>query len=107
MRENLIRGLVAEQYFDEIRVGRKAHDLFEELLDKRPRCTDVVFTHGDYCLPNIVIDSESEALSIGGGLALPTVIKTLHCGLIVSVKKPPPGGEGSMEVFSSSLGGSR
>jgi aminoglycoside phosphotransferase len=31
-------------------------DLYRELLDKRPDTEDLVFTHGDYCLPNILID---------------------------------------------------
>lgn len=51
------RGLVAEDEFDDIRYGRKATDLYRELLDTRPDTEDLVLTHGDYCLPNILIDS--------------------------------------------------
>lgn len=48
-------GLVDEDDFDDNRHGRKAVDLFEELLTTKPLDEDLVFTHGDYCLPNIMI----------------------------------------------------
>lgn len=50
--------LVDEEDFDDIRKGKKAGDLYEELLKKRPLTEDLVFTHGDYCLPNIIIDGK-------------------------------------------------
>jgi kanamycin kinase/aminoglycoside 3'-phosphotransferase-2 len=49
-------GLVDEEDFDEVRKGLKARELFEELISKKPINEDLVFTHGDYCLPNIIID---------------------------------------------------
>lgn len=52
-----IKGLVGEDNFDDIRHGRKAADLFRELLITKPDKEDFVFTHGDYCLPNIIIDN--------------------------------------------------
>ena len=55
-RYNVVRGLVKEADFDDIRLGRLAVDVFEELLSKRPTEEDLVFTHGDYCLPNVMID---------------------------------------------------
>lgn len=51
------RGFVDEDDFDYIRQGRKVAELYRELLDKRPSAEDLVFTHGDYCLPNILIDN--------------------------------------------------
>ncbi|MGM0877843.1 MAG: APH(3') family aminoglycoside O-phosphotransferase [Bacillota bacterium] len=48
--------LVDEEDFDEVRKGLKARELFEELISKKPINEDLVFTHGDYCLPNIIID---------------------------------------------------
>jgi len=48
-------GLVDEEDFDESRLGRKAADLFQELQNKKPDTEDLVFTHGDYCMPNILI----------------------------------------------------
>lgn len=49
-------GLVDEEDFDELRKGLKARELFGELISKKPINEDLVFTHGDYCLPNIIID---------------------------------------------------
>jgi len=52
-----VNGLVDEDDFDDIRHGRKAVDLFQELLVAKPANEDLVFTHGDYCLPNIIINN--------------------------------------------------
>ena len=49
-------GLVDESDFDEERRQMRASKLFETLLKSRPASKDVVFTHGDYCLPNILIE---------------------------------------------------
>jgi len=53
-RERMINGFVEEADFDEERQGRTAADLFEELLATVPTDEDLVFTHGDYCLPNVI-----------------------------------------------------
>lgn len=62
-RQRLKDGLVDEADFDEKRLGRKAPDLFEELLRTRPASEDLVFTHGDYCLPNIIIQPDCRKIS--------------------------------------------
>ena len=49
--------------FDDERQGRTAQSAFEELLRTRPKSEDLVFTHGDYCLPNIFIDPQSWAIT--------------------------------------------
>lgn len=49
-------GLVDESDFDDRRLGMPVAELFEQLLRDRPESEDLVFTHGDYCLPNILID---------------------------------------------------
>ena len=46
--------LVNESDFDEQRKGRTAEDLFDELIKTKPFSEDLVFTHGDFCLPNII-----------------------------------------------------
>ncbi|WP_028608462.1 APH(3') family aminoglycoside O-phosphotransferase [Paenibacillus harenae] len=48
-------GLVDEDDFDSSRQGMKAAELYRELLARAPEEADLVFTHGDYCMPNIVI----------------------------------------------------
>jgi aminoglycoside 3'-phosphotransferase-2 len=48
-------GLVREDDFDDGRRGRSASDLFAELAANAPASEDRVFTHGDYCLPNVIL----------------------------------------------------
>jgi aminoglycoside phosphotransferase len=48
-------GLVDVYDFDEIRKGKDPNDLYKELVNNRPVTEDIVFTHGDYCLPNIIL----------------------------------------------------
>jgi len=55
--ERMISGLVEEEDFDEERQGRTAEDLFEELLATMPTDEDLVFTHGDYCVPNVILEN--------------------------------------------------
>ncbi len=52
----VINGLVDEDDFDPIRKGMKAVDLFQELMATKPKNEDLVFTHGDYTLHNIIIN---------------------------------------------------
>lgn len=54
-RRRMEQGLVDEADFDANRVGCRTRDLFVELLATRPPVEERVFTHGDYCLPNILI----------------------------------------------------
>jgi aminoglycoside phosphotransferase len=55
-RKRVQNKLVDEEDFDQIRLGLTPEELLKELLFKRPAMEDLVFTHGDYCLPNIIID---------------------------------------------------
>ena len=57
-RLRLIHDQVDESDFAEERQGQSAVLLFEQLLDTRPKEEDLVFTHGDYCLPNVIIERE-------------------------------------------------
>lgn len=50
--------LVDESDFDEVRRGKNARELFEELISKRPLHEELVFTHGDYCLPNVIVENK-------------------------------------------------
>lgn len=52
---NVKHNLVDESDFDNIRRGKTAEELYKELLLLKPSEEDLVFTHGDYCLPNIMI----------------------------------------------------
>lgn len=53
-------GDVREDDFDDIRAGRTAAELFAELLRSVPSDEDLVLTHGDFCLPNIILDRSSD-----------------------------------------------
>lgn len=57
-RERVRRGLVNEEDFDQERRGRRAADLLAELVRDRPEREDLVVTHGDACLPNVLVSGE-------------------------------------------------
>ncbi|HEX8036640.1 MAG TPA: APH(3') family aminoglycoside O-phosphotransferase [Ktedonobacterales bacterium] len=56
-------GAVDEEDFDESRLGKSVETLFEQLLSERPAEEDLVFTHGDFCLPNVLIDRAHNRVS--------------------------------------------
>lgn len=64
-RERTRLGLVDETDFDEARWGRRAEDLLAQLEALRPAVEDAVFTHGDYCLPNVVLRVDASEVSAG------------------------------------------
>jgi aminoglycoside 3'-phosphotransferase II len=49
-------GLVDEADFDPERQGRRAADLLEQLQRERPEEEELVLTHGDACLPNVIFE---------------------------------------------------
>jgi aminoglycoside phosphotransferase len=53
--ENIRRGFVDESDFDLENQGRSAEVIYEELVKKKPLPEDLVFTHGDLCLPNYLV----------------------------------------------------
>jgi aminoglycoside 3'-phosphotransferase-2 len=55
-KARLFAGRVDEDDFDEARLGRRAEDLFHELVETRPSTEVLVVTHGDACLPNFMAD---------------------------------------------------
>ncbi len=61
-QEHAQAGLVDESDFDEGRKGG-VQELLKQLLASQPKTEDSVFTHGDYCLPNILIDPSSMNIS--------------------------------------------
>jgi kanamycin kinase/aminoglycoside 3'-phosphotransferase-2 len=58
-RQRMKLGLVNETDFDERYHGMSAKELFKEVIDRRPTREDLVFTHGDFCLPNIILKDTS------------------------------------------------
>ena len=58
VRERILKGLIDESDFDEERQGRTAEDVFRELIETTPAEEDLVFTHGDYCMPNVILENK-------------------------------------------------
>ena len=56
-REHLLAGLIDEEDFDDSRLGQGAEAVFEQMLAARPDSEDLVVTHGDACLPNLLADN--------------------------------------------------
>jgi aminoglycoside 3'-phosphotransferase-2 len=52
----VVAGLVDVEDFDLDRLEDTPTTIYQRLLAERPTTEDLVFTHGDYCLPNILID---------------------------------------------------
>jgi len=62
--ERVDAGLVDESEFDLARLGRDAIDVFDELAAGGLRAAleenlDLVVCHGDFCLPNVLVDPET------------------------------------------------
>lgn len=54
-RRRVIANLVDESDFDDVRAGRSATEILAELVATTPPREDLVITHGDFSLPNIII----------------------------------------------------
>ena len=60
-------GLVRDDDFDAARQGRTAVELYSELVTRSPASEDRTFTHGDYCLPNVVLtDDGARGFKVSG-----------------------------------------
>lgn len=55
-KKNVINNLVDENDFDANILGKSAKDVFDMCVLRQPKNEDLVVTHGDYCLPNIIIN---------------------------------------------------
>lgn len=67
-RRRVTAGLVREDDFDVMRAGRMAHELLDELIVSAPRVEDLVFTHGDLCLPNVILSTGPDGALVLAGL---------------------------------------
>lgn len=55
---NVDHRLVDEEGFQPEHLGMRAGELYELVVEKKPEQEDLVFTHGDYCLPNVIINND-------------------------------------------------
>jgi aminoglycoside 3'-phosphotransferase II len=67
-RARIAAGHVREHDFDASRRGRPAAELFAELLTMVPSHEDLVFVHGDFCLPNVLLTRQRSGDLIVTGL---------------------------------------
>jgi aminoglycoside phosphotransferase len=56
-KQNWQNGLVDESDFDKSRLGMDVALLYQHLCEHRPS-EQLVFTHGDYCLPNVILEDD-------------------------------------------------
>lgn len=75
-RARLDAGLVRESALDSTRPGRTASDLHAELLVAQPAIEERVFTHGDYCLPNVLFQDDG-----AGGYRVSGFVDCGHAGV--------------------------
>ncbi len=61
--QRLEHGQVDLEDLDDARRGLSAAELGAQLLAQRPTDEDLVPTHGDYCLPNVLFDRDTFALA--------------------------------------------
>jgi kanamycin kinase/streptomycin 3"-kinase/aminoglycoside 3'-phosphotransferase-2 len=65
---NVTAGLVDQDDFDDVRRGRTAGGLLDQLRAGRPRAealqrADLAICHGDFCLPNVLLDPDTLAVT--------------------------------------------
>lgn len=63
-------GQVDESDFEGIYQGIPAQALFKRLLKEVPASTDLVVTHGDYCLDNLIVQETESGLTLSGFIDL-------------------------------------
>lgn len=54
-KKNVDMRLVDKDDFNEENQGKSSEDIYNNLVDKRTFSEELVFTHGDYCFPNIML----------------------------------------------------
>jgi aminoglycoside phosphotransferase len=52
---NINKGWVTKNMFNPENRDRTPQDIYHEVVATQPETEDLVFTHGDYCLPNIIL----------------------------------------------------
>lgn len=69
-RKRLDQQLVDLDDFEDELLGIDPDILYQRLLDQRPEHEDLVFCHGDACLPNFMLSSTAQHLKLTGILDL-------------------------------------
>ena len=104
--ERLRLGLILESEFDECRKGHSAKAIFQQAVERADFRETFTFTHGDFCLPNIIIANGrlSGLVDIGrSGIADPYQDLSLLLNSIYADYNPLYG-EPAAKVFLTQLG---
>lgn len=64
--QRMMAGLVNVDHFDEERRDFTPQNLYEKLVNTRPQSDDLVFTHGDYCFENVILEVNPRLLYLRG-----------------------------------------
>ena len=75
-RVQVAAGRVREDDFDVRRLGRRASEIFVDLLATVPPDEDLVLAHGDFCLPNVILK-----VVPGGGIAVAGLVDCGRAGV--------------------------
>jgi len=68
-RERIAGGIVTQHMIDEVELTGSPERALDEMADRKPTSDKYVFTHGDYCLPNILIENSRASGLIDLGYA--------------------------------------
>jgi aminoglycoside phosphotransferase len=60
---NVTNDLIDRDDFDPVKRGCSAQSVLDQVRRARPASEDLVVVHGDYCLPNILVDPLTEQLT--------------------------------------------
>lgn len=100
-RENIDAGLVDRDNFDNERLGWTPEQVWDELLRLRPEISDLVVTHGDFSLDNIIIANGHVAGCIDVGRA---GVADRYQDIAILWRDLGEYGEGAQQSFLSEYG---
>jgi aminoglycoside phosphotransferase len=69
VKDNIQNNRVDTNKFETENYGKNVNDLFSELMAYLPTTEDLVFTHGDFCMPNILFHNNTYNGFIDLGMA--------------------------------------
>ncbi len=58
IRQRVVSNLIDESDFDDRFQGLTADEVYAYMIATEPETEDAAFTHGDYCVPNIIADGD-------------------------------------------------
>ena len=102
-RSRVQSGVVDEGDFDPERLGKSATWVLEEIERQAPDSEDLVVCHGDYCLPNIILNAD---VSLSGFIDLGSLgVADRHFDLALASRSIAKNfGQESVEIFYTSYG---